>query len=128
MRGLLIGLALALAAPPTLAQTRQEEQRLQERLQQQREWCLAPGPTNGQAIEGCTALIESARETSASKAVAYHHRGFAYEREGWLAQAIADYTTAIALEPDNAGPYDNRGAAYEKKASATPPSPTTARH
>jgi len=31
------------------------------------------------------------------------------------ADAIADYTAAIALKPDNAGPYDNRAAAYEKK-------------
>jgi Flp pilus assembly protein TadD len=104
MRGRLIGLALALVATAALAQT-----------QQQRDWCFAPGPTNGQAIEGCTALIDSARETSASKAAAYHHRGFAYERDGWLAWAIADYTEAIALKPDNAGPYDNRAAAYEKK-------------
>ena len=88
MRGRLIGLALALVATAALAQT-----------QQQRDWCFAPGPTNGQAIEGCTALIESARQTSASKAAAYHHRGFAYERDGWLAWAIADYRAALKLDP-----------------------------
>ena len=43
---------------------------------------------------------------------AHINRGAAYFREGDFDQAIAEYTEAIALDPDYADAYNNRGAAY----------------
>ena len=45
----------------------------------------------------------------------YLARGDAYYEQGQLAQAIAAYTKAIQLAPDNADAYNNRGIAYGKK-------------
>ena len=102
MHQILIAVALAVVSTTALAQT-----------QEQIEWCFGPVVTQDQRIYACTELIESAKESSATKAAAYHHRGFAYENKGWYRQAIADYTQAIALKADNAGAYVNRAAAYE---------------
>lgn len=43
---------------------------------------------------------------------AYNNRGYAAAGTGDLAQAIADYTEAIAIDPDYAEAYSNRGNAY----------------
>jgi tetratricopeptide (TPR) repeat protein len=104
MRGILIGLALALAAPAASAQT-----------PQQRDWCLGLGATEDQTIDGCTALIQTGRETTMHQAFAYEGRGLAYRYKGLYDQAIADYTQAIALKPDFADTYTGRAAAYERK-------------
>ena len=42
----------------------------------------------------------------------YYNRGYAYAEQGDLAQAIADYSQAIALDPQGAYAYNNRGHAY----------------
>ena len=104
MRGLCIGLALALVFGPARAQT-----------QQQRDWCYSPTATDDQTIDGCTALIQSARSTSRAKAAAYDNRGFAYEDKGLNDQAIADENQSLALNPNSANAYDNRGIAYDNK-------------
>ena len=104
MRGLLIGLALALVAPAALAQT-----------PQQRDWCYGPTATDDQTIDGCTAVIQSGRETSANQALAYDDRGFAYENKGLNDQAIADENQSLALDPANANGYMNRGNAFLAK-------------
>ena len=104
MRGLLIGLALALVAPAALAQT-----------PQQRDWCYGPTATDDQTIDGCTAVIQSGRETSANQALAYDDRGFAYENKGLNDQAIADENQSLVLNPNSANAYNNRGIAYDNK-------------
>ncbi|HQI25085.1 MAG TPA: tetratricopeptide repeat protein, partial [Smithella sp.] len=38
--------------------------------------------------------------------------GFAYDQLGQHQQAITEYSKAIALKPDNARAYNNRGADY----------------
>ena len=43
---------------------------------------------------------------------AYRVRGDAYLQKGDLDEAIADYTEAIRLDPNDAGAYRNRGVAY----------------
>jgi tetratricopeptide (TPR) repeat protein len=107
MRGLLIGLALALIAPAAWAQT-----------PQQHDWCRSPTATADQTIDGCTALIQSGRETMAVKALDYDIRGSAYFIKGLYDQAIADYTRSIALKPEAAmaaNAYNSRGLAYDTK-------------
>ena len=103
MRGLLIGLALALAVP-AWAQT-----------PQQHDWCYSPTATGDQVIEGCTALIQSGRETTANQAAAYYNRGQAYRRKGLYDQAIADYSQAIGLKPDDPDAHIGRGVRYLNK-------------
>jgi tetratricopeptide (TPR) repeat protein len=74
-------------------------------------------------IESCTAIIESDQETQARRAVAYNHRGLAWQAkiEGpeWhenqtnAKRAIADYSEAIRLDASYADAYYNRGTALE---------------
>ncbi len=59
-----------------------------------------------------TALIQSGRESVADLSIDYYNRGNAYNRTGRHDAAIADYTKAIALNPDFAAAYGNRGSAY----------------
>ncbi|MDH6083955.1 tetratricopeptide repeat protein, partial [Umezakia ovalisporum] len=45
---------------------------------------------------------------------AYHNRGVVYgDQEEWDL-AVADYTQAIKLNPNDAGAYHNRGVVYGK--------------
>jgi len=107
MRGILIGLALALVAPAASAQTQHHDWCYSGTATDDQTidgcsalilWCFAPGltNTNDQAIEGCTA-----RETSATQAATYYNRGHAYEKMGGLRdEAIADYRAALKINPN----------------------------
>jgi len=67
-------------------------------------------------IRGCTQVIERGeRESSETRSFAYTNRGNAYDDKGEVDRAIADYTKAIALDPNYAFAYNNRGLTYEKK-------------
>ena len=67
-------------------------------------------------IRGCTQVIERGeRESSENRSFAYTNRGNAYDDKGEVDRAIADYTKAIALDPNYAFAYNNRGLTYEKK-------------
>jgi tetratricopeptide (TPR) repeat protein len=102
MRRILIGLALTLIAIPAWAQTRDEN----------RAQCMSDDLDT--QISGCTADIQSGLETvPADLAIAYYNRGRAYENKALHDQAIADYTEAIALRPNDADTYSNRGSIYE---------------
>ena len=67
-------------------------------------------------IRGCTQVIERGkRESREDRSFAYTNRGNAYDDKGEVERAIADYTKAIALDPNYAINYINRGYTYEKK-------------
>jgi len=67
-------------------------------------------------ISGCTQIIERGkRESKSTRAIAYTNRGGAYYVKGEVDRAIADYTKAIALDPNDATAYNNRGLAYGRK-------------
>ena len=66
-------------------------------------------------IKGCSELI---RRDSAD-ATTYYNRAVAYETSGDIDRALADYTKAIELAPDNAAAYDNRGRTYARKGDYT---------
>jgi tetratricopeptide (TPR) repeat protein len=104
MRGIVIGLALALVAPAASAQT-----------QQQHDWCYSDTATDDETIDGCTALIQSPQESPATKAEAYDNRGYAYKHKGLYDQAIADETQSLALNANSAIAYNTRGLAYSHK-------------
>ena len=44
---------------------------------------------------------------------AYFNRAIDYERKGDLGRAIADYDKVLALNPESADAYANRGLGYE---------------
>jgi tetratricopeptide (TPR) repeat protein len=66
-------------------------------------------------IAGCTALIESGKESAQVLAIAYNNRGNAYAAKGELDRAIRDYDQAIQHDPKSARTLNNRGVAYRKK-------------
>ncbi len=63
-------------------------------------------------IAACTRNIQSGRFIGRNLAVAFTNRGLAYKRKGQLDRAIADYSEAIRLKPDDAQVFNNRGNAY----------------
>jgi tetratricopeptide (TPR) repeat protein len=119
MRGLWIGLALALVAPPASAQGQRRAplaaSAASAPTQQERDGCYSPTATDDQRIDGCTALIQSAQATPTTKAGAYTNRGSAYKNKGLLDQAIADETQSLALNPNEPATYNTRGIAYYGK-------------
>lgn len=61
-----------------------------------------------------TKIIDLEQEPHA-KALAYVNRGIAYGKNGEYDEAIADFTKALELEPNNMSAYCNRGLAYLEK-------------
>lgn len=72
------------------------------------------GKEYSQAIEECTKQIGAGAD-SAKTATAYINRGKAYYLKGQLELAIADYTKAIELNPQDAEAHGYRGDAYLEK-------------
>src|SRR5207253_2753955 len=67
------------------------------------------------SIGGCTAIIQSGRETPDILGIAFYDRGTAYSQKGQFDHAIQDYNRAIGLNPDYANAFYNRGLAYDEK-------------
>jgi tetratricopeptide (TPR) repeat protein len=80
-------------------------------LDQQR--CAASDPDL--SIRGCTAVIQSGQETQENLAVAFYHRGLAYDDKGQYDRAIEDYDQAIRLNSNYAQAFKNRGTDYNDK-------------
>jgi len=73
--------------------------------------CVSSDPDT--SIAGCTALIQAARESTASLVGAYNRRGNASIYKGDYDRAIQDYGEAIRRNPNYAQAYYS---------AATPPS------
>lgn len=96
--------AVALMPMPAAAQT-----------QQQVDQCNSKdGATRDLVVSGCTALIQSNRFTGKILASIFFQRGNAYLHQD-NDSAINDYNQSIRLDPNFAGAYFNRAAAYEFK-------------
>ena len=81
------------------------------------EWIACTGPGSGPpvtVIPACTTQIEAPGQTKPLMAVAFMYRGNANLALGNLAQAIADYDSALRLNPNYAKAHNNRGYAYAK--------------
>lgn len=76
-------------------------------------WCT--GEDIGRKIAGCSALIESGKETPETLAIAYLNRGNALDDNGQIDIAIQDYDQAIKNNPQSAEAFFRRGAALEQK-------------
>lgn len=70
--------------------------------------CLIPET----AIAACSAAIDSATLQGDQLAWAFNNRGIARAAKGDLLNAIADYSSAIQLAPDDPAAWSNRGTAH----------------
>ncbi len=68
--------------------------------------------TGESAVRACTTLIGSNTLRGMDLALALSSRALAYVRTGQARKALADYTEAIRLQPDNALNYRGRANAY----------------
>src|SRR5215510_3073367 len=93
-----------LAGASALAQTPQE-----------RGWCEGEDAvTVDQRIDGCSAVIRTARDKGDKLAETFNNRGVGYRLKGDYDRALADYNQAIKLNAKFAAAYNNRGVAYDK--------------
>jgi lipoprotein NlpI len=72
-------------------------------------------PSTEQLIQGCTAIIQSKRETNKTRSSAFFNCGRSHANNGDYDRAIADYNEAIRLDPENASAYNSRGNANQAK-------------
>jgi tetratricopeptide (TPR) repeat protein len=63
-------------------------------------------------VSGCTALIEAGAFENRVMARIYNNRGVAHGVLGDRAQAVADFTEAVRLDPGYPEAYSNRGDAH----------------
>jgi tetratricopeptide (TPR) repeat protein len=96
-RRALIVAACAFAAPSVLAQT-----------PQQREICYRTSAAGDQTIGGCTAVIQSGKESQDNQAIAYYNRGIGYQNRKDYELALKDYDQALRLRPNHAEMLDSR--------------------
>jgi tetratricopeptide (TPR) repeat protein len=97
VRGILLCLALTLAAVPARAQTVDETW----------ERCKSNDPDL--AIAGCTAMMRVGPQDKLSLSGYHVMRGYAYEHKGLTDMALADFDNAISLAPDSPQGYSSRG-------------------
>ena len=79
------------------------------------ELCYSNSATADQTIASCTQLIGSGTLSGADLANAYCDRGIGYQHKGQDDLAIADYTQALQIDPNNALAYYGRGLSYRHK-------------
>ncbi len=79
-------------------------------LSSQWQFCTGnPGIDWDVQIKSCTALIQSGIELKENKAIAFYNRALAYENKEKYDLAIADFTEAIRIDPNDADFFLNRG-------------------
>jgi tetratricopeptide (TPR) repeat protein len=66
-------------------------------------------------IKSCTTLIQSGAESKENRAIAFYNRALAYENMEDYDSAIADYSEAIRLDPNEADALLYRGLNKERK-------------
>src|ERR1044071_5942162 len=77
--------------------------------------CTRPGDDHDRIIDACTPIINSSNPGKVNRSWAYNNRGSAYNGKNEHALAIADFTEAIRIRPDNALALFNRGNAYSRQ-------------
>lgn len=75
-------------------------------------WKRCGGSDPDGAIEACSALIQSGRDTGINLAAVFYDRGLAHAHKGDYDLAVEDYDQAIRLNASLANAFDARGVAY----------------
>jgi tetratricopeptide (TPR) repeat protein len=101
LRTTMIAMCLLAAAAPALAAS-----------QKAHDDCNADDATRN--IAGCTRIVNDRHESAKVRAIAYVGRGLAWKQKGNRDQAIADFTDAIRVNPDDALAYNNRAQAWRE--------------
>ena len=66
-------------------------------------------------IAACTQVLQDRSSSASDRASAYVERGIAYRAKGEYDLAIADYSEALRIDPNDVLSYANRGNAYRAK-------------
>ena len=99
---------------PTQAPVQEKPAQASGNLQQNSARCMNSDKASqpDASIVGCNAVI---RETVKSLAAAYYYRGAAYVAKNEWDRAIADYSEAISIDPNESDYLNSRAAVYEHK-------------
>ncbi len=85
-------------------------------------WCRAENATPFDLqVNGCTAIIQSGRESKQNLASAYCSRGIAYYNNGQTERAVGDLQQSFKLRSTGADAYRCRGISFEANATTTEP-------
>jgi tetratricopeptide (TPR) repeat protein len=79
-------------------------------------WCFKGAAFSATLrIRGCTAAIQSSRQSDANLVTAHYNRGIAHAEKGQNDLAIADFDQVLLRDPGSIFALNNRGAAYARK-------------
>jgi tetratricopeptide (TPR) repeat protein len=97
-------LAFAATVSPAAAQS----------FDQNKQQCIG-GASSDLRVKGCTALIESSQLSGRGLAAVHGLRGNAYLQSRDYDHAIADFSEAIRINPQDAEAFSERGSAYRQE-------------
>ncbi|WP_170754098.1 tetratricopeptide repeat protein [Ruegeria lacuscaerulensis] len=75
--------------------------------------CFGGKAKHTQAVSACTALLNGNGATEANRNALFRFRGRAYYRDRQFDMAVADYTRALAVYPNDANSFLRRAFAYD---------------
>ncbi len=81
--------------------------------------CYLSGGDKSQVIQYCTRAIESGRLDTSELSITYSNRAGQYNARGDVELAIADYNTAIRLNPNARNSYVGRGSIHRARGEET---------
>ena len=76
-------------------------------------------PADGQAIGYCTQAIDQRDQPNSMQAVSFLNRGVLYATRGEWQLAVADYNSALELQPTLVEAFIDRGCAYAAQKQST---------
>ena len=77
--------------------------------------CAEAGENPDGSLRACTDIINANVETQQNLAIAHYNRGNAHSTKQDNDRALADFDTAIELNPDLGPAYNNRALIYDAK-------------
>ena len=79
------------------------------------EWESCVRLSEGLAVAGCSRAIDSHQYTGRSLARLYARRGGAYQTQGDLNRALADFNESMRIDPTYPSAYNNRGNTWYRR-------------
>jgi len=113
--GVVIGRALPLTASSPAKPQASNANSAASPVETDPNWIKCESDDTDIALEGCTAVIASGKETPANLAVAYNNRAYVYDQRKQYDLALPDYNQALALNPNYPEALNGRGHVYYDK-------------